>query len=418
MNASLNCPFSNGNVRQVKKLTLDYTNSRVGKLSSMESIIPDVQAFPAECYPPKRKNFRAPFLGPSRTLGTWPASPLHQHMACIKHPTPSPSTRAQGPFPPQGLLSASSRQNAPPPRVPRPSKSRSLSPKSARAKASSAVKAYGLGRGLGPERGQDAREHRFPGRKGGREGTPDCRRPETRPGDGGGSRVSRLTQQRKRLSSEAAIAVSPLPALFPSASDTSPPRAVIPFPSLPILTFPRQGRPAAPEDERQAEVRGSPGSGCLFSGGSLPAPHAGLHTAPHTPLRTALRRLAHAANQCARLGRPIRASRREGKAGLGAGGGRRAGLLASALVGQFSSRARGRGPYFSAFQSAAPLAVFSLIPRPAGPGGEGDRPVRPALGDFYPLSSRGGRPGNGSVMSGGPRQTPFPSWAPKKRVGP
>lgn len=57
----------------------------------------------------------------------------------------------------------------------------------------------------------------------------------------------------------------------------------------------------------------------------MPAPHAGLHTAPHTPLRTALLRLAHAANQRAELRGPIRvAQRRAAQLERGAG---RGGLL-------------------------------------------------------------------------------------------
>lgn len=164
-------------------------------------------------------------------------------------------------------------------------------------------------------------------------------------------------------------------------------------------------------------MSGSPGSGCLFSGGSLPAPHAGLHTAPHTPLRTALRRLAHAANQCARLGRPIRASRRGDRPASG----REAAAVRGCYLPRSSvssSRGRAGAARISRLSSQRPLSRFSRLFHALPGRGEGDRPVRPALGDLYPLSSRGGRPGNGSVMSGGPRQTPFPSWAPKKRVGP
>lgn len=74
-------------------------------------------------------------------------------------------------------------------------------------------------------------------------------------------------------------------------------------------------RSAAAETRTQAGDGGSQDSGCLFSG-SLPAPHADLHTAPHTPLRTALLRLAHAANQRAGLRGPIRAFRRGTEAEL------------------------------------------------------------------------------------------------------
>lgn len=157
----------------------------------------------------------------------------------------------------------------------------------------------------------------------------------------------------------------------------------------------------------QAEVSGSQGSGCLFSGGSLPAPHAGLHTAPHTPLRTALRRLAHAANQCARRGRPIRASRREDSPASGRDGAARGCFLPRSAVS--SPRAR---PLHLGFPVTGPSRGFLAYstPRRTG-GGVASLCVPPSA--ISPLSSRAGMPGNGSVVSVGPGQTPSPSWAPK-----
>lgn len=161
----------------------------------------------------------------------------------------------------------------------------------------------------------------------------------------------------------------------------------------------------------QAEGSGSQGSGCLFSGGSLPAPHAGLHTAPHTPLRTALRRLAHAANQRARRGRPIRASRREDGAARGRDGAARGCFRPRPSV--FPAAPRARGPCSPAFRSPCPPGAFWLIPRPAGPGGGVASLCVPASA-VCPISSRGGTPGDGSVMSVGPGQTPSPPWAPER----
>lgn len=74
----------------------------------------------------------------------------------------------------------------------------------------------------------------------------------------------------------------------PSRSRPRQPRGLrgavyTPSPHLRRLSCPqRETRTQALEDDSQS-------SGCLFSE-SLPAPHAGLHTAPHTSLRTALLR--------------------------------------------------------------------------------------------------------------------------------
>ena len=235
-------------------------------------------------------------------------------MACIQpHPPPiplHPRIHTKGFFPAHGLLLISSRQNPPSPRILGPLKSEILSPKGARARASFAGRLWPGMRPWPWERPQRewAQLPRTERRVG---GWPDDRRPDTRPGGFGGTRVSRLTQQSGKGQTAGAIADSPLPTLFPRlrpgpAGRLSP----APDPTLgPHLR--RLSRPAAAETKTQAEASSSHGSSCLFSGVSLPAPHAGLHTAPHTPLRTALLRLAHAANQRAELGRPIRASCRD-----------------------------------------------------------------------------------------------------------
>lgn len=102
-----------------------------------------------------------------------------------------------------------------------------------------------------------------------------------------------------RLAAPAPLSVSVAPTPRPPRRGLHPQ----PSPSASELPTAVETRTLALEDDSQS-------SGCLFSE-SLPAPHAGLHTAPHTPLRTALLRLAHASNQRRERGRPIRSARGE-----------------------------------------------------------------------------------------------------------
>lgn len=164
----------------------------------------------------------------------------------------------------------------------------------------------------------------------------------------------------------------------------------------------------------QAEGSGSQGSGCLFSGGSLPAPHAGLHTAPHTPLRTALRRLAHAANQCARRGRPIRASRREDGAARGRDGAARGCFRPRPSVFPAALRAR---PLFPGFPVAVPSRGLLAYSTPRRAGGRGEQPVCPRLGDLsHQLARRDARGRVCDERGTGPNS--FPSVGSGKSVGP
>lgn len=280
----------------------------------------------------KSKNFSEdPFLSPGKPLAHGQPGPLPQHMACIQpHPPPPPHPH-QRLFPTRQPPFTKFPPKPPPPSILSPSKSQSLSPKGARARASFAGR---LWLGMRPwhwERPQRewAQLPRTERRVG---GSPDCRRPETGPPGGGGSRVSRLTQQSGKGQSTAAIVASPLPTPFlrfrPGPAGRLSPA------SVPTLGshLRRLSRPAAAETTTHAEVSGSRGSGCLFSGVSLPAPHAGLHTAPHTPLRTALLRLAHATNQRAELGCPIRASCRDDRPARARRGEARGGHLPRSLI--------------------------------------------------------------------------------------
>lgn len=132
-------------------------------------------------------------------------------------------------------------------------------------------------------------------------------RPRRQPG-----RAPRLTQQGTGQGAAAIAPRSSGPASVSAAPTPHPPlRRLHPRPSPSASEL-----PTAVETRTQAQEGDSHSSGCLFSG-SLPAPHAGLHTAPHTPLRTALLRLAHASNQRRGLSRPIRIAR--GERGLARG---------------------------------------------------------------------------------------------------
>lgn len=242
-------------------------------------------------------------------------------MACINtQPPRSPS--ALGSFPHHNHLPVSSRQIDPPSRIPRPLKSQGLSPKGARAWASSALR---LRPGVRPWPKKRPRRAaaRLPKTEGRAEGSSNCGRPETWTWSSGGSRVSRLTQQQSRPECGRHLRLTAPYPLRPPRPGPAPwlPQAQAP---LQALTFGVWAGPQRRRLGRRPEEVGSQGSGCLFSG-SLPAPHAGLHTAPHTPLRTALLRLAHAANQRAELRGPIRvAQRRAAQLERGAG---RGGLL-------------------------------------------------------------------------------------------
>ncbi|MEJ1279659.1 hypothetical protein NN561_010593 [Cricetulus griseus] len=146
------------------------------------------------------------------------------------------------------------------------------------------------------------------GRQGGRP-TAASRKagPRRQPG-----RAPRLTQQG---AGQGAAAIAPRSSGPPSVSAAPTPRPPQPGPH-PEPSPSASELPTAVDTRTQAQESDSQSSGCLFSG-SLPAPHAGLHTAPHTPLRTALLRLAHASNERREPGRPIRIAR--GERGLARG---------------------------------------------------------------------------------------------------
>lgn len=125
--------------------------------------------------------------------------------------------------------------------------------------------------------------------------------PRRRPG-----RAPRLTQQG---AGQGAAAIAPRSSGPPAASAAPAPRP--PHRELRPRPSPLTSElPTAVETRTQAQEGDWQSGGCLFSR-SLPAPHAGLHTAPHTPLRTALLRLAHASNQRREPGWPIRTAREE-----------------------------------------------------------------------------------------------------------
>lgn len=228
-------------------------------------------------------------------VSTWP-----------KYSIPSPLHSHQGPFPPTyGLATSTLRPAFRSPRSLRASVPRAPGPH--------LLSGCGLGCGLGPGRGPGQRRRSFSGRrKGGR--VARLRRVRNPGPRWRWQPTSRLTQQRRRPNAAAKCG------RHRRLTTRSPPaRARIAAPLGPLAPTP------APHLQRLRGVRSGedsdagPGKAArkvaavYFQGPCLR--HTRVCTRPNTPLRTALLRLAHAANQRSGLGSPIRAARWVGRGG-------------------------------------------------------------------------------------------------------
>lgn len=205
---------------------------------------------------PKHKCFfKDRFLSPPEPLAHGPPGPLPQHMARRRTQPHPPLHPHQGPFPTTRPPSSKFPPNRPSVQHSATLASQGLSPKGARARASFAVR---LRPGVRPwprERpGRAAAQ--LPTMKGRAEGSPDCWGPETRARGGGGSRVSRLTQQQSRPKcGRHRRLTAPYPLRPPRArSRAAAPPASTPAPT-PGPHLRRLSRPAAAETLSQARGR-------------------------------------------------------------------------------------------------------------------------------------------------------------------
>lgn len=171
MKASPNCPFSKCNVRQVHYgLAIKFKSRgaiQYGVCDSRLSGLPGESTTPPHATTSSRTlswAHPAPLAHgpPAHYTSTWPALRAQPHPP-PSAPRPFPTTRPPlKKFPPKR------------PSVPQPETLEGSEPRSQERTSQGLVgcKGCGLGCGLRPERGHDARGPSFPGRKEGREGTP------------------------------------------------------------------------------------------------------------------------------------------------------------------------------------------------------------------------------------------------------